>query len=254
MRRPSIIILFLVLSILVFAAKDSPPFSFFETAVQRIFATPRAALYLLKTKIGEGNGEIARVKLENRELIEKMVDYEFLKKDNEALRSQFENSPINLKNLLAARVVGFSGNTSLPTMLVIDKGRKNGVVSDMTVIVNKNFVGRVEQVGESYSKIILPTNKSFKALGKTQDRGAGGVIAGKEDFIIFDQVVITDDLKKGDIVLTSGELELTGIGIQPDFIVGKISSIQSIPSKPFQSAKIDSLVDYSRFSWVFIVK
>lgn len=247
------LVIFLFLSLLILLVL---PISPFEGLIQKTFSKPLTSLYRIKIGLpfsGSENAEIAKLKDENRKLQEKMADYEKIKKDNQALRSQFENSDFKSQNLVSAEVVGFAGKYSSPSFLIINKGNADGVKKGAAVISGKNLVGRIEKTSEHFSQIILPTNENFSILGKDASTGAVGVIKGAGDFILLDNVVITDNLQKDDMILTKGELDNSGVGIPSDIIVGKINSINKTENKPFQNAKIESLIDYSKLEIVFVI-
>ncbi|OIP57607.1 MAG: hypothetical protein COX79_01345 [Candidatus Levybacteria bacterium CG_4_10_14_0_2_um_filter_36_16] len=221
--------------------------------IQKIFSVPKSFVYSLKVnKKQPANGEIEKLQAENKRLSEKLVEYYSLKKDNEALRSQFETYGPQSQTLLPAKVIGAIGNFSLPHTLIIDKGKKNGVRTDMAVVSGKNLIGKIGMVGVGYSQVILMTNQNFKTLGKGADGDTRGVVIGKDDFILLDKVTTTQNLSKDDIILTKGETNNSGIGIQNDLIVGKIISINKIESQVFQSAKIESLVKFDELQTVFV--
>jgi len=69
----------------------------------------------------------------------------------------------------------------------------------------------------------------------------------------LDKVVITDELEKGHLIVSKGEVEKNGIGIPPDLIIGKIKSVNKSDNKPFQNAEIESLINYSQLEVVFVL-
>jgi cell shape-determining protein MreC len=86
---------------------------------------------------------------------------------------------------------------------------------------------------------------STQALGVAKGQGGGG--------IILDDVVLSDTLQKGDLVLTKGDIDSHGIGIPPDLIVGEITSVSKFPSDLFQKASLKSKIDSSKLNKAFIV-
>ena len=258
-RITLVLISFLFLSLIVYITRETPIINSFSGVVQKAFYYPRAFFYHAKIDIqnpfnfDRGN-DLEKIKKENSRLLEKMADYERLKNDNKALRGQFETSDFKPQILLAANVIGFSGKPDFPDSLIIDKGEEDGVKEDAAIVSGKNLVGKVQKVSKYFSKIILPVNKNFSLVGKTSSTGALGVIKGEEDFMLFNNVLITENLSDSDIILTRGDVNDLGVGIPPDIIIGKISSIYKQENKPFQNAKINNLVDYSGLRIVFVLK
>ena len=141
----------------------------------------------------------------------------------------------------------------MPSELIINAGIRDGVKKGMTVIFQKYLIGKIESLSQNYSVVITPINPHFKVLAKLPETNANGILIGKNDFMIFDGVVITDTLKKDGIVVTKGEVDQKGIGIFPDIILGKISSISKNETSPFQSAEVVPIIDYSKLIDVFII-
>lgn len=239
---------FIVLSLIIFLAKNTLVVSFFQSVVQAVFLPGKL---LVTSKIGSSNSS-EKLREENIKLIEKIIDLEVLKKDDQALRQQFQETSIPTKKLLPARVIGYVGSYSSPNILIIDKGKNSGVKIGSAVVFGKNLVGKISDVSPGYSSVTLPYNDRFSTVGKTLS-GAVGLIRGQDNFILFDKVVIGEILSKGDFVLTKGGMNSIGVRVQSDLIVGKIESIEKIETRPFQNAKVESLLDFTKLSMVFIL-
>lgn len=247
-----LIVSFFVISLLIFINNSSPVFNFIKSPVQSFFSVPKSFLYSL----GKGNNkksEIEKQKEINRQLEAKIVDYELMKKENEALKSQFEVSPDYSQSLVAAKVIGFLGERNNPSAFVINAGEDTKIEKGMPVIFDKYLVGKVSSVSKKYSVVMTVYNHEFSTLVKLPQTGANGIIIGSNDFMVMDQVVITDTLEKGGIVVTKGEVKENGIGVFPDIIVGKIKSISKNETAPFQSAQVLPIIDYSRITDVFVI-
>lgn len=246
------IIIFLSISVIIFYYSGFGLLRFFQGVVQTIFSSPRAMLYAL-------NGDSRQKELldllkKNEELTSNMVDYELIKRENEALRSQFQVSEDYSQSLVSAKIIGFLGQRNMPNAFVINVGKNQNIKEGMNVISNKYLVGKIEKVSENYSIVYTIINDKFQTLSKLPETNANGIIVGHQDFMIFERVLITDNLKKGGIVVTKGEVGQNGIGILPDIIIGKIRSISKNESQPFQSAEVVPILDFSRLTNVFVVQ
>lgn len=247
-----VIVIFLALSLLVYFYKDFETIRFFQGVAQKVFSSPRAMLYSLRGDSRQK--ELLDLLKKNEELTSKMVDYQLLKRENDALQSQFQSSGSYSQSLVSAQIVGFLGQRSMPTAFVINVGEVQNIQKGMNVISNKYLVGRVEKVTKNYSVVYTILNDKFQTLAKLPETNANGIIVGHSDFMIFDRVVITDTLKKNGIVVTKGEVGSDGIGILPDIIIGKISSISKDESQPFQSGEVVPILDFSRLTNVFVIQ
>ncbi len=247
-------VILIVILLLIFA---SSVFIFNLTSIpivsnlaQGIMGPPKSLLY--KIRVGSIEDE-NKLKTEIEKLRKKIIDHDRLKRDNQALRDQFETQETFEYKLLPASVIGSQGNLSHPSVLIVDQGENSGVKEGMAVVLKNNLLGKIDAISDNFSKIILTHNERFVTLARSSETGALGVARGTGDFILFDQVSINETIGKDQMVLTRGEINEKGFGIPPDFIIGKISSVNKNESLPNQSAKVESIVDISKIDLVFIV-
>lgn len=214
-----------------------------------------ASVNILSLKSAQ-NKRINELISENLKLKKDLIDKDNLLKENEALRAQFENPGFSSKNLLPAKVIGAPGfipGLSNPEYLIIDKGEKNGVTLGSVVVVGSYLVGKVTEVLENQSKVILVINKGSSFTAKTKE-GIIGILQGKgSDGMVFGNVLLSENLKKDGLVLTKGDKNEKGIGYPPDIVVGKIISIEKKSSDLFQKAQIRSFVDFTNLVTVFVI-
>lgn len=251
-KKLILVITFLAISLGIYLYSSSNIFNIIKSPIQSVFAFPKSILYSIG-KNSSSKNEVEKEKEINRKLQAKMVDYDLLKRENEALKSQFESSESYSQSLVAAKVIGFLGEHNHPTGFVITAGESSHIQKGMSVIFGKYLVGKISQVSQKYSVVMTPLNPEFSVLVKLPQTGANGIIIGSNDFMVMNQVVITDTLEKDGIVVTKGEIKENGIGVFPDIIVGKIASISKNETSPFQSAEVVPLIDYSRITDLFII-
>lgn len=237
---------FLLVSVLLlfFSNVVSYPFDF----LTRLASFPRSVMYAA-AHAESAPSEQDKLIAENRRLSEKLVQMDALKRDNDALRSQFQDTVLSSQSLLPARVIGSTGALSNPTSLILDQGAKSGIKSGMAVVSGHNLVGEIGRVTTWNSELILPLNKKFSTLAISSEHNSPGIVRGEEDFMLFDHIVITDTVSKNEMVVTKGE-----DGIPPDLIVGKIITVNKSETQPFQSAVIKSFVNFKKLTTVFVVK
>lgn len=193
---------------------------------------------------------------ENRVLRKQLVDQKTLIEDNKALRDQFQTSIPRSQNLLPARIIGAPSlvpGISEPEIYVLDKGEKDGVIVGQVVVFKNYLVGKISKATPHYSLVTLIINPDFSATARDMETEALGVVKGQGgDLMVFDNVLLSDQLGLSDLVVTKGEMDMRGVGIPKDIIVGKITSVDKKPSALFQTASLKSLLDFSRIEMVFI--
>lgn len=197
---------------------------------------------------------------ENTKLKKESADRQNLLFENKALRDQFAKSSSNSQSLLPAKVVGFPGlvpGVSTPEYLIIDKGTRDGVKKESTIIIGNYLIGKVVSATNEFSKVELLNNKNSSFTAKvmsTDGAEATGVIKGQNDEMNFENVLLTLSIKKDDQVLTKGDKNEKGEGYPPDLIVGKIISLEKKSSDLFQKAKVKSAVDFTNLKTVFVLR
>lgn len=240
-----------IISLLLILTRNSSPSLYLQGLVQQIFHAPKSALYDFTVSSSQGN-ELDKLKNENISLKEKLVELDNLEKDNTALRSQFEEGEIETHKLLPSKVIGFQGSIKNPDKIIIDKGLIDNLRAGQSVVIGKSLIGVVGDVSERYSTVILITDESFSTVAKTSQNSALGVVKGEGEFLLLDQIEITDSISENETIITRGTVDGSGIGIPPDLILGQVESVRKVESEPFQSAQVKSLVDTSKLTTVFV--
>lgn len=250
---------FVLLTLFLFTLEKAGFLNYVKSPFEKIFSSLQSIninIFNGLTGFGE-NKEIADLKKENRELLIKLVDQNILQKDVAALKDQFEISNPPSKNLIPAKVVGLLGfvpGISKPESIIIDKGKSDNLKTGQAVIFKDNVVGKITNVSRNLSRVTLVTNNSFSLTVKTLETGAMGVIKGQGNGeLLLDNVILSENLKNGDLVVSTGNIETNGLGFPPDLIAGKILSVEKKSSALFQTARVESMLDFSKLTTVFIV-
>ena len=207
----------------------------------------------LKKENEEIKLKIQLLTAENASLVE-------LKKENETLRAALN---LGLEKDFKLTLVQVIGKDISQDSLLINKGSKHGLSEGLPVITEqKNLVGKISEVYENFSKVMLIFNKesSFDAKilapYRTESSGAGsaqeiyGVIKGKGNLKIFLDLVPQDkEIKQGDILVTS---VLGGI-FPKGLLVGEIREIKKSDLEPFQQAEISPFFDIGKLGNLFVI-
>jgi len=250
--------IFLVLSIIILVlsvfGKLVLPQSFLEKGVAFLPKT-FFGLFQRIPFISESE-QLKKLKLENLTYASKLVDQEKLKKENAALLSQFQQQDIQTLSLLPSKIVGAPGfipGVTTPANFILDKGAKDNVEVGDSVVVKNNLIGKVSKVSSRLSKVDVITNSSVVLSAKTISGAIGVVKGGGSDKITLDNVLPSQNLKIDELVLTKGDVDIAGSGIPADLVIGKIQSIEKVPTNIFQRAEVKSLINLTKLSIVFIV-
>lgn len=198
-----------------------------------------------------------KIQEENKELRKKLVAIEMLKKENSALRDQFQTTKISSYSLLPTRIVGmpsFIPGVSTPEYFVVDKGSRDGVKEQMVVVYKDMVVGKIVSVTNASAKVLLVTHKDSSITVTVAETGAQGVVKGQGSDMLLDNVLLSEKINLGDTLLTKGDQNADGLGFPPEIVIGKIVSLNKKPSELFQTGFVASPLDFSKLTTVFIVK
>jgi len=236
--------------------------NFFQNPVRNFFYLVSAPIH--KTLWGAGE----RVS----DFFETIAEFKNLKKENEDLKLKInsllaENAQlIELKNenkilktalnlglqeefkLTLAQVIGKDISQD---SLLINKGAKDGLTKNLPVITEqKNLVGRISEVYNDFSKVMLISSKDSSFNAKVSEQEIFGVVKGKGGLDLFiDRVPQDKELKVGDILVTS---VLGGI-FPKGLLVGEIREIKKSDLEPFQQAEISSFFDIGKLGNLFVI-
>jgi rod shape-determining protein MreC len=151
---------------------------------------------------------------------------------------------------VAAHVIGTSG-TDLSRVLVINKGSKDGVKTDMPVITPDGVVGKVRDVFSNTAQI-LEINDQTSGLGivLTQTRLRGilrGNAAGQTEII---DILPDERITPGEQVITSG-----GDSVYPSGLpVGTVERVVNDPEhNPYVAVLVRPAVNLSRLDDVLVI-
>ena len=161
---------------------------------------------------------------------------------------------LNLKTelsfpLLGAQVVAWDPSPWLKT-ITIDRGRKDGVNPGMPVVLHEGVVGRVVEVSANYAKVLLVIDYNSSVDALIQRTRVRGVMIGRSEKTCgLMYVVKNEDVKKGDVVITSGMA-----GVFPrGYPLGTIKTVRKISHDIFYEIDVAPAVNFNRLEEVIVV-
>lgn len=180
------------------------------------------------------------------QLESKLIRFEEISRENERLKKLIEFKSSFQQKSIAARVIGWDLSPWRKTML-LDKGFKQGLRKDMTVIVAEGIVGRIFEIGPSTSRVILILDPDSGVGAITDQSRAQGVALGDGSSVLSLRYLEQDSaVSVGETVLTSGIGELFPKGIR----IGRIESIGKDSDGLHIVAKVKTSVNFSKIEEV----
>ncbi len=253
-----VFLLFLFLSLFSLFLLQLPIFrnvtGFFEKVFQPVQG---ATISFYSFFLPNNTTELQQLRSENQKLQHMLVDQKEILKENAALQDQFKQSSADTSHLMPAKIIGLSSFVPGVTQVdevIVDKGSKDGIAKNMVVITKDTIFGKVTDVSPHLAKVSLVTSKGTTVTAKTTNTEALGIINGKGNTTLsFENVILSDKLEIGDIVVTKGDIDSKGFGYPPGLIVGKIISVDKNPSALFQSGEVNFAIDAAKLTTVFII-
>lgn len=144
-----------------------------------------------------------------------------LKAENESLRALLNVAPSPRVSFISAPVIADASSGFVRGVIAL-AGRQQGVVKGQAAMVGNGMVGRVQDVGERVSRIMLLTDINSRLpvlIERTRDQA---VLAGNNsDQPDINYLPRDADIKVGDHVVTSG----IGGAFPPGLPVGEVAEI-----------------------------
>jgi rod shape-determining protein MreC len=154
----------------------------------------------------------------------------------------------NLSNSLLAKIL-VSHFSDDEQYFILNRGRRDGVTKDMVALYKFQIVGRVTEVFECCSRLLLITDKSCKIAAYTDTGEYHGICKGTNHvnecvLTYIDRLV---ELKVDDLLFSSGQ----GLVFPEGYCLGKIDTFES--QDLYQQAHVTPLVDFQQLQFCYLL-
>lgn len=207
--------------------------------------------------------ELARLREENKELTERLKNYEILqrsntdiKKENERLKEQLGFSLSLQEKNYPAQIISRNPD-SLYSAFTINKGSRHGIRKNMPVLAIQGgivgLVGKVVTVGALTSLVMPIYDSKCSVSARIQNTRDIGLVTGDGSVdsplnMAYIKKRVLDELQVGDLIVTSGE---SG-NFMGDIPIGSISDIKVLDYDSSLSIKVMPVIDFSRIEMVIV--
>jgi rod shape-determining protein MreC len=227
--------------------------------VQKTFQTLSSRINYFShtlTEIGDLKKEKVELKKENLKLVYEISQLREIKRENSILRQQLNFSDNICQSgtcldWIMAKVIGRNPD-SYNKYIVIDVGENDGVEENQAVVISNGImIGKIAELFDNFSKVILITDSESSVNSITQTTRANGIVKGKYSTgAKLEMINQSEQLIDGDLIITSG-LEKK---IPKGLMIGKISAVEESANQVFKQANINLLADFNHLEEVFIAK
>jgi len=148
--------------------------------------------------------------------------------------------------------VVFSTINKTYNYIIIDKGRKSGVVTDMAVVSSKGVVGVVSDVSENFSTVLSLLNPYSRISAKIIPINQIGTVVWMDDDPTIAQVIHIPQhlmISEGDSVVTSGYSDVFPNGLLIGTVIEKFDNVNNT----FLTIKIKLATDFRNLDNVYLI-
>ena len=173
-----------------------------------------------------------------------------LQKENRRLRELLDSSTDISADAVVADVLAIE-QTPIAKQIVIDKGARENTYQGQPVVDAYGVIGQVSRVDVFSSTVLLATDLNH-AIPVQIERNALRTIArgsDEADLLYLSFVPLNADVELGDRVVTSG----LGQKFPAGYPVGEVTEVSVKPGAPFQTIKVQPLVNANRLSQVLLI-
>lgn len=256
-----IAIILIMVGLILFTARSDVPMlnsaiSFITTPIQKISTNiANAAGYVTdRESVEDLQQQVKSLEKEVKELRELTIDYYNIKHENAQLVKHFDlkQKDTSLK-MVPSSIIGRDPNANFYSF-TIDEGSISGISVNDPVITDKGLVGWVYSVSANSCKVksILSPETNVGVVDiRTGDSGVikGSVKLAKDNLTRLTYIQSQNDLKAGDILVTSG---LSGM-YPKNLQVGKIKELTYDSFDASLYAIVEPFEDIINMKEVFVI-
>jgi len=173
------------------------------------------------------------------ELSLRLNDFNCLHEENKRLRSLLAFKDKTGIETIPAEIIARNPNDWLASF-VIDKGSNNDIKKGSAVCVVQGLLGRVNEVSERTSSVMLMAHPRFRVGGMIKNTQFHGIIIGEGDgFARMLYLPIKATIHEGSVVVTSGYSRIFPKGIP----IGKVVRVEKSKTGLYKDAIVKPSAD-----------
>jgi rod shape-determining protein MreC len=221
------------------------PFQELATRVVRTFQDGWRRYFFL-VSVSEENQRLLQELGESRQKIIQQREQEL---ENQRLRDLLEFKRSLPSPAVPAEIIGKDPSAWFKTV-IIDKGRADGLRRGLPVVSALGVVGQIIDVSEHQSRLMLIIDRNSGADALVQRTRARGIVKGtSRDECYLDYVLHADDVRAGDLVVTSGY-----DGVYPKgLLIGTVTDVDFKGGDFFKEVQITPAVDFDKLEEVLVI-
>lgn len=202
--------------------------------------------YVALTDVRQEN-ERLRAELDQARLRVRELETRAAESDQLAALLEYKQLSPWVNYLKPARVIG-SNPASITRVVSIDRGRADGLRRDMPVLTPEGLVGKVVEVFEGYSQVVLITDPKSGVGVQVVGSDLLGVVKGSGGVLCRLEYIPNDEtIAEGAELVTSGQDQLFPKGLP----VGRVTLVS--PGESFLEIRVQPAAPLSRLEHVLVL-
>lgn len=180
---------------------------------------------------------------------QKIIQQSELEFENQRLRELLGFKRSLPSPVIAAEIIGKDPSAWFKTV-IIDKGSTDGLRRGLPAVSPLGVVGQIIEVSARQSRLMLIIDRNSGADALVQRTRARGIVKGtSQDDCYLDYVLHADDVRVGDLVVSSGF-----DGVYPKgLLVGTVTAVDFKGGDFFKDVQITPAVDFDKLEEVLII-
>lgn len=220
----------------------------FQELVTRVVKTAQDSWrnYFFLASVSQEN---QRLQQQLGEFQQKSIQQRELELENQRLRELLGFKRSQPAPAIAAEIIGKDPSVWFKTV-IIDKGSADGVRRGLPAVTSHGVVGQIIEVSSHQSRLMLIIDRNSSADAIVQRTRARGVVKGtSRDECYLDYVLHADDVRAGDLVISSGF-----DGVYPKgLLIGTVTAVDFKGGDFFKDVQITPAVDFDKLEEVLII-
>ncbi len=193
--------------------------------------------------------EYFRLKKESDILKARLVGFEEVVRENTRLEKLLQFKRKSIYSSVAASVIGRDPTLWHSTM-IIDRGKKDGIQPGLPVVNALGVVGKIAEVSEHSSKVLLITDPQFSVAAMIQRERETALVSGSLQNVCHIRYINEEaQIQVGDIVITSKLSSLFPEGL----MIGEIVRIEQNKQNLTQEGVLAPSVSLSQIEEVLVI-
>jgi rod shape-determining protein MreC len=265
-RRTVAFTALLATTLILMAISSSPLITEFQNAMAFAMRPVQGALHDAADSVAGAFAAIgdidrlhtdnAALRRENERLTAENLRAKALEAENESLSTLLQLKSSFSYQTTAAVVIARE-SSEVRRNVTLSKGSDDAIKKgDVVIAEGGALVGRVTDVGPTFSIVTLISDRSSTVIGQTETNAATGDVVGQlGGALVMQNIDSTETVVPGEQVLTAG-IELPG-GVRSPYpkglLIGEVTDVKHEASSVVQTAFLQPITDLDKVSYLLVV-